>query len=54
MHQNHSKLNKIIDATKGNLGLFWGIFWKNFRGEIGWVEGQILGNQELLIPNDEA
>jgi hypothetical protein len=36
----------------------WAIFGeflgKFFRGEIGWMDGQICGNQELLIPYDEA
>jgi hypothetical protein len=32
------------------LGKIWNFFW----GEIGWVEGQIRANQELLIPFDEA
>jgi hypothetical protein len=55
MDQNHSKLNKIADRSKGKLGLFFGDFFgKFFRDEIGWVGGQIRGNLELLIPYDEV
>jgi hypothetical protein len=47
------------NATKSQIdqeaiwGYFWGFFGKFSRNEIGWVEGQIRGNQELLIPYDE-
>ena len=36
------------------LGYFWGFFEKFSMNEIEWVEGQIRGNQELLIPYDEV
>jgi hypothetical protein len=48
------------NATKSQIGqkaiwgYFWGFFGKFSRDEIGWVEGQIRGNQELLIPYDEV
>ena len=48
------------NATKSQIGqealwgYFWGFFGKFSRNEIGWVEGQIRGNQELLIPYDEV
>jgi hypothetical protein len=38
MDRNHSKLNKIADLTKDNLGLFFGDFFGNFFGATldGW------------------
>ena len=48
------------NATKSQIGqeaiwgYFWGFFGKFSRNEIGWVGGQIRGNQELLIPYDEV
>ena len=34
-------------GQEANWGYFWGFFGKFSRKEIGWVEGQIRGNQEL-------
>ena len=45
---NHRSVKRQFRAIFGDF------FGKFSRNEIGWVEGQIRGNQELLIPYDEV
>jgi hypothetical protein len=45
---NHRSVKRQFRAIFGDF------FGKFSRDEIGWVGGQIRGNQELLIPYDEV
>jgi hypothetical protein len=58
-HQIHGpkplKTQRNRRSVKRQIRAIFGDFLgKNFRDEIGWVGGQIRGNQRLLIPYDEV